>query len=135
MFPTFVAIAKLVKNFLHNRSELARANHDLDFEIRTDALTEALYQCGIPRWICKRNAKAFMCLRPDFDLNAPKYRKIKQLLDYHNEEFINAYITIGEQHGKSAADAWMKWIRDNDVFFARIVALPDDFPSRYLFGM
>ena len=134
MFPSFAAITKLIKSFWSNRSELSRCNHDLDFEIRTDALINALYQCGIPLWIAKRNAKAFMCLRPDFDLNAPKYRRIRQLLDHHNEEFINAYLTIGEQHGKNAADAWMKYIRENDIFFARIVQLPDDFAAKYLFG-
>lgn len=134
MFPTFAAIARLIKGFWSNRSDLARSGYDLDFEIRTDALVDALYQCGIPLWIAKRNAKAFMCLRPDFDLNAPKYRRIKQLLDHHHQEFINAYITIGEQHGRSAADAWMQYIRENDIFFARIVQLPDDFAVKYLFG-
>jgi hypothetical protein len=134
LFPTFAAIAAKVKKLISDRSEISRAKNDIDLEIRTEVLVEALYRTGIPLYLCKRNAKVFMVLRPDFDLNAPKYRRIKSLLDFHADEFVNAYLSIGEQNGRHVADQWLKYIRDNDIIFARICALPDDMPTKYLFG-
>jgi hypothetical protein len=134
LFPTFTAIAKQIKRFIDNRSAASMATHDLNFEIRTDELADALYKTGIPYHICQRNARTFMALRPDFDLRSPKHRTIARLLDFHANEFTNAYLSIGEQHGLQVADAWLRYIRDNDIIYARICQLPDDLPTKYLFG-
>lgn len=134
IFGAITRTIRQVKRFLEDKSESARAAQDLDYELRKDELATALFNCGIPWWICKRNAAAFMCLRKDFDLNSPKYRRIKQLLEHHQTELLNAYFSIGEQHGRQAADAWINYIRSQDIWFARIVALPDDISTRYLFG-
>ena len=134
LFPTFSAIVKNIKTAISNRNVTAQSKADLDYELRTDALVQALYHCGIPLFIAKRNAKAFMVLRPDFDLNSPKYRQLKGLIEHHQDEFLNAYYAIAQAHGKTAADRWSQWIRDNDIFFARICQLPDDFAVRYLFA-
>lgn len=133
MFPTFIAIAKLVKR-LSNRAEQSQTKADIDHDLRTDKLIEALYNCGIPRWIAVRNAKAFMCLRPEFDLDSPKHRRLKNLLEHHQQEFWDAYLAIASTQGHSKAEEWMSYIRGNDVFFARIVSLPDGFDSKYLFA-
>lgn len=134
LFPTFSAIVKGIKKAISNRNAIAQSKADLDFSIRTDALVQALYHCGIPMHVAQRNAKAFMVLRPDFDLNSPKYRQLKGLIEHHQDQFLNAYYDIARSHGRTAADRWIKWIRDNDVFFARICQLPDDFAVRYLFA-
>lgn len=133
LFPTFRAIAVKVKSLFQDRKALAKQD-ELDFKIRTAALINALYECGIPHWIAKRNAHAFMCLRPDFDLYDPKFFRIKNLLEMHKTEFMNAYLNVGRNQGKEAADSWLRWIRDNDIFWARIAQLPQDFETRYLFG-
>lgn len=134
IFPTFAAIARKVNRAIANRNAAAQRQVDLDFELRTDALINALYHCGIPLHVAQRNARAFMVLRPDFDLNSPKYRRLKGLIEHHQDEFLDAYYEIARSHGKTAADNWIKWIRENDVFFARICQLPDDFAVRYLFA-
>ena len=126
----FEAISRLVKGFVKR----SQAKQDIDFDIRCDKLAEALYHCGIPLWICRRNAKAFMTLRPEFDLDSPKHRRIKALLEYHQDEFLNAYFTVAQQGGKKAADKWAKYIRENDIFFARITSFADDLSAKFLFG-
>lgn len=134
IFPSVVQAISKLKRGWQERNARSRSQADIDHDIKTDRLTEALYNCGIPLWIAKRNAQAFMCLRPDFDLDASKYRHIKRLLAIHQDEFLNAYFSIGEQHGREAADQWISYIRNNDIFFARIVQLPCDFDTKYLFG-
>ena len=133
IFRSLAAIAIKAKKAYQRRTERARKHNDYNWELRVNELAEALYQCGIPLRIAKRNAIAFMVICPDFDLSDPKHSKLKRLLEWHQDEFLNAYFDIGERQGRQAADDWMKWIRDNEIFFARIVAI-DDSASRYLFA-
>lgn len=126
-------ISKIVDTVAaHNREWQRKKN--LDFEIRTQELEQALYQCGIPLWIARRNAKAFMVLRPSFDLRSPKWSRLKNLLEFHQDEFLNAYYDVAAASGQKAADKWMEYIRKNDIFFARICQLPDDYAVKYLFA-
>lgn len=134
IFPSVVQVISKVKQAWRERDRRSRTRSDIDHDIRTERLIDALYNCGIPLWIARRNARAFMCLRPDFDLDALRFRHIRRLLDHHQEEFLNAYFDIGQQHGRAAADQWMGYIRSHDIFFARIVQLPSDFDTKYLFG-
>ncbi len=75
-----------------------------------------------------------MCLRPDFDLDSPKFKQLKELLDFHQDLFLDAYHAIALQQGQGAASEWHDYLRANDIFWARIVALPDDFATQYLFA-
>lgn len=129
----FGAIAKLAQWAL-SLDKGSKGNEDALFEIKVDELTEALYKCGIPNFVAKRNARAFMTLRPDFDLRAAKYRRIKSLLEHHQKEFEDAYFDLAIAQGKVAADNWIEMIREQGIFFARIVSLPTDFDTKYLFG-
>lgn len=134
IFPSVVKAINWAKREWRDRDKKARIRSDANHDVRTDELITALFNCGIPLWIAKRNAKAFMCLRPDFDLKDHRFRHIRKLLEFHHEEFVNAAIAIGEQHGRDAGAAYVRYIRDNDIFFARIAQLPHGFEYEYLFG-
>lgn len=127
-------ILRRIKDAIANSNRDRKRKQDLDFEIRTEELVQALHRCGIPLWVARRNAKAFMVLRPDFDLRSPRHSKLRSLLEYHQDQFLEAYYEIARSKGSKAANEWMKFIRENDIFFARICQLPDDFAVRYLFA-
>lgn len=128
----FAKVSRWLKGLLDNAPQ---AKKDIDWEIRADELTEALYHTGMPRWLAKRNAIAFMTIRPHFDLKSPKSHRIRKLLEFHQDEFLGAYLSVAQQHGKSAADAWVNYVRSQDIVFCRIAALPKEFDIRYLFGV
>ena len=131
MFGWIKWIFKKIRKFWEEGSDRPPS---LTHEKRTDELFQALYECGIPAWVARRNAEAFMVLRPDFDLHSPKHERIKRLLDFHRREFQSAYQAIAMQQGRDVADQWLAYVRSEGIFWARIVALPDDFSVRYLFG-
>lgn len=129
------SVLNAIKNFFNGLLPPKRKTHrDLDFEYRTEKLAIALYNCGIPYWVAERNAYAFMCMRPDFDMRGSKYHNIIWLLEKHQDKFLEKYIDIKQEYGLEAADQWLRYIRDNDIFWARIVQLPSDFAAHYLFS-
>ncbi len=135
IFPTLFSLANFVRKVWKHKSQLERDRIDADFDRRQWALTEALFQCGIPRWICERNARAFLCLCPSFDLDSPKYKRLKGLLAYHQQVFRDAYTQIERSQGRNAADQWLQYIRDQDIVFARIAVFSDDVASKLLGGI
>lgn len=125
----------MIKPLLRLLTKLFKSGKtQLDHGIRCDRLARALYDCGIPWWVACRNARAFMVLRPDFDLDSPKFQQLRELLEYHQDLFLDAMEAIASTHGLQAAHDWVSYIRSNDIFWARIVSLPDDFATQYLFA-
>lgn len=124
-------LIRLIRRFLPRTSNKYCA---ISYTSRLSTLITALLDCGIPLAIAQRNSRALLAIVPDFDLNSPKYANIKSVLEYHQQEWFNAYLAVRQSKGMAAADAWLCWMEQEEIFFARIASFSPNVAINTLFS-